>query len=158
MVSARILVGDEGASECVELLRKGGVVGVPTETVYGLAADAFQPMAVARIFEAKGRPLTDPLIIHLPEVAWLERVVRFESKDQRNIVERLGAAFWPGPLTLILPKHARSGHGRFRECCCPGDLPPSLSESHQIGWVTSCRPKCKPLRSNQSCFRGGCPF
>ena len=105
MVSARILVGDEGASECVELLRKGGVVGVPTETVYGLAADAFQPMAVARIFEAKGRPLTDPLIIHLPEVAWLERVVRFESKDQRNIVERLGAAFWPGPLTLILPKH-----------------------------------------------------
>ena len=99
------MAGEEGASECAELLRQGGVVGVPTETVYGLAADAFQPLAVARIFEAKGRPLTDPLIIHLPEVGWLERVVRFETEEQRKIVEKLGAAFWPGPLTLILPKN-----------------------------------------------------
>lgn len=78
---------------------------MPTETVYGLAADAFQPLAVARIFEAKGRPLSDPLIVHLPEVGWLERVVRFTSAEQRELVGRLAAAFWPGPLTLILPKH-----------------------------------------------------
>lgn len=80
------------------------MAGVPTETVYGLAADAFQPLAVARIFEAKGRPLTDPLIVHLPEAGWLERVVRFESKEQQELVENLAGAFWPGPLTLILPK------------------------------------------------------
>ena len=80
-------------------------MGLPTETVYGLAADVFQPLAVARIFEAKGRPLTDPLIVHLPEVGWLDRVVRFTSLEQRNLVESLASAFWPGPLTLILPKH-----------------------------------------------------
>ena len=104
-MSARILAGGEGVAECAELLRRGGVVGVPTETVYGLAADAFQPLAVAQIFEAKGRPLTDPLIVHLPDEGWLERVVRFTSSEQREMVARLAANFWPGPLTLILPRH-----------------------------------------------------
>ena len=104
-MSARNLAGAEGVAECAELLRRGEVAGVPTETVYGLAADAFQPLAVARIFEAKGRPLTDPLIVHLPEVGWLGRVVRFSSSEQRDLVGKLAAAFWPGPLTLILPKH-----------------------------------------------------
>jgi L-threonylcarbamoyladenylate synthase len=89
----------------VEILRSGGVVGVPTETVYGLAGDAFNPTAVARIFEAKGRPLSDPLIVHLPEDGWLDRVALINSKEQRHLVERLASAFWPGPLTLLLPKH-----------------------------------------------------
>jgi L-threonylcarbamoyladenylate synthase len=80
-------------------------VGLPTETVYGLAADVFQSLAIARIFEAKGRPLTDPLIVHLPEVGWLDRVVRFTSLEQRGLAENLASAFWPGPLTLILHKH-----------------------------------------------------
>lgn len=104
-MSARILAGAEGVAECAEALRRGDVAGMPTETVYGLAADAFQSMAVARIFEAKGRPLTDPLIVHLPEAGWLGRVVRFTSSEQRDLVEKLASAFWPGPLTLILPKH-----------------------------------------------------
>jgi len=104
-VSARIVDGEEGVSESVEVLRGGGVVGLPTETVYGLAADCFNPIAIARIFEAKNRPLTDPLIVHLPEVMWLDRVVRLESQDQRIMVEKLAHAFWPGPLTLLLPKH-----------------------------------------------------
>jgi L-threonylcarbamoyladenylate synthase len=104
-VSAQILAGEEGISASVEILRKGGVVGLPTETVYGLAGDAFQPTAVARIFEAKGRPLTDPLIVHLPEAGWLDRVVRFSSSEQSQLVHDLTSAFWPGPLTLLLPKH-----------------------------------------------------
>ena len=104
-VSAQILAGEEGISASVEVLRKGGVVGLPTETVYGLAGDAFQPTAVARIFEAKGRPLTDPLIVHLPEAGWLDRVVLFSSSEQRQLVHDLASAFWPGPLTLLLPKH-----------------------------------------------------
>jgi L-threonylcarbamoyladenylate synthase len=78
---------------------------VPTETVYGLAADAFQPLAVASIFEAKGRPLTDPLIVHLPEGGWIERVAFFESDIERALVDRLSKAFWPGPLTLLLKRH-----------------------------------------------------
>jgi L-threonylcarbamoyladenylate synthase len=88
----------------VEILRGGGVVGLPTETVYGLAGDAFNPMAMARIFEAKGRPLSDPLIVHLPEAGWLDRVALVTSGNQRKLVEQLAAAFWPGPLTLLLPK------------------------------------------------------
>lgn len=104
-MSARILSGEEGIEEAVALLRRGEVVGLPTETVYGLAGDAFQPLAAARIFEAKGRPLTDPLIVHLPEAGWLHRVASFDSPDQQQRVEQLAAAFWPGPLTLILKKH-----------------------------------------------------
>ena len=104
-VRARILKGDQGIAESVAILRRGEVVGLPTETVYGLAGDAFQPMAAARIFEAKGRPLTDPLIVHLPEVGWLERVARIDSLEQQIQVQQLAAAFWPGPLTLTLQKH-----------------------------------------------------
>ena len=103
-MSARIVHGGEGIRDSVELLRQGGVVGLPTETVYGLAGNAFDPMAIARIFEAKGRPLSDPLIVHIPEVGWLERVVHFSSDEQRYLVERLAANFWPGPLTLLLPR------------------------------------------------------
>lgn len=104
-MSAQILAGEEGISASVEILREGGVVGLPTETVYGLAGDAFQPTAVARIFEAKGRPLTDPLIVHLPEAGWLDRLVLFSSFEQRQLIQDLASAFWPGPLTLLLPKH-----------------------------------------------------
>jgi L-threonylcarbamoyladenylate synthase len=68
-------------------------VGLPTETVYGLAGNAFDPMAIARIFEAKSRPLSDPLIVHIPEMGWLERVVRFSSENHRTLVGRLAAKF-----------------------------------------------------------------
>lgn len=104
-MSVRIVHGGEGVCDSVELLRQGGVVGLPTETVYGLAGNAFDPLAIARIFEAKGRPLTDPLIVHLPEASWIERVVHFSSLEQRVMVGKLAEAFWPGPLTLLLPKH-----------------------------------------------------
>ncbi|MCE9542516.1 MAG: threonylcarbamoyl-AMP synthase [Verrucomicrobia bacterium] len=104
-MSAQILAGEEGISASVEILRRGGVVGLPTETVYGLAADAFQSLAVAGIFEAKGRPLTDPIIVHLPEAGWLDRVALFTSSEQRQLIETLASAFWPGPLTLLLTKH-----------------------------------------------------
>ena len=102
---ARIVDGEVGISESVGVLRGGGVVGLPTETVYGLAADCFNPIAIARIFEAKERPLTDPLIVHLPETKWLDRVVFLASPEQQAMVDKLAAAFWPGPMTLLLPKH-----------------------------------------------------
>lgn len=87
----------------VELLRKGEIVALPTETVYGLAADALNPIAVAKIFEAKGRPHFDPLIVHLPDQNWLEKVVEPPAQD-RQLVLQLGEKFWPGPLTMVLPK------------------------------------------------------
>jgi L-threonylcarbamoyladenylate synthase len=87
----------------VELLRKGEIVALPTETVYGLAANALDPIAVAKIFEAKGRPRFDPLIVHLPDDDWLEKVVDLRDQD-RQLVEKLAAKFWPGPLTIVLPR------------------------------------------------------
>ena len=72
----------------------------PTETVYGLGADALSPDAVARIFEAKGRPSHNPVIVHVADVA----AARALASKWPESAERLSAAFWPGPLTLVLPK------------------------------------------------------
>ena len=85
------------------LLADGQPVALPTETVYGLAADALRPDAVLRIFEAKERPLFDPLIVHLPSREWLERVAGIPQESQA-MTEALIAKFWPGPLTLVLPR------------------------------------------------------
>jgi len=85
----------EGAAAA---LRAGRLVILPTETVYGLAADASNPRAVAAIYEAKGRPSFNPLIAHVADVAAARRVARFDAR-----AEALAAAFWPGPLTLVLP-------------------------------------------------------
>jgi L-threonylcarbamoyladenylate synthase len=87
----------------VELLRQGQVVAVPTETVYGLAADALRAEAVIRIFEAKERPKFDPLIVHLPDRTWLERVAKIDTIN-KEIVFELIDVFWPGPFTIVLPK------------------------------------------------------
>ncbi len=82
------------------LLRAGELVGIPTETVYGLAADASNPAAVAKIFAAKGRPADHPLIVHLPDASHLDRW----AVDIPDSARQLAAAFWPGPLTLILKR------------------------------------------------------
>lgn len=82
------------------LILSGDIVAVPTETVYGLAADATNDRAVARIFEAKGRPAFNPLIVHVADIAMARRYV-----DVPPLAEELAAAFWPGPLTLVLPKN-----------------------------------------------------
>ena len=91
------------SSAAVALLRQGEAVALPTETVYGLAAEALNPMAVAKIFEAKERPKFDPLIVHLPEENWLEKVAKVPTRDE-ELVSRLTKAFWPGPLTVVMPK------------------------------------------------------
>jgi L-threonylcarbamoyladenylate synthase len=87
----------------VALLQKGELVALPTETVYGLAADALNAVAVAKIFEAKERPRFDPLIVHLPNREWLEKVAELPVHD-RKLILKLVARFWPGPLTLVLPR------------------------------------------------------
>jgi L-threonylcarbamoyladenylate synthase len=84
----------------IEILRNGGVIGFPTETVYGLAADASNCLAVDRIFDIKGRPRNHPLIVHLDSLA----EARLWSADWSASAEILGALFWPGPLTVIVTK------------------------------------------------------
>lgn len=98
-MSARILKGDAGIEEAVATLAAGGLVALPTETVYGLAALAQDARACAGIFEAKARPLSDPLIVHVPGPEWLERLA-----DPDPLTRQLAGTFWPGPLTLISPK------------------------------------------------------
>lgn len=93
---------DAGAlAEAVRLLRAGGVIGLPTETVYGLAADAAQAEAVASIYRIKGRPADHPLIVHVADVLTARQWADWSPQAQR-----LADAFWPGPLTLVLPRRA----------------------------------------------------
>lgn len=90
----------EHVAAAAAALRAGGLVGMPTETVYGLAALAADPVAVARVFAAKQRPGDNPLIVHLADAKDLPLVARYVPPA----AQRLAAAFWPGPLTLVLPK------------------------------------------------------
>jgi L-threonylcarbamoyladenylate synthase len=83
-----------------EVLRQGGTVAFPTETVYGLGAHALKPLAVARVFEIKGRPRFDPLIVHVPDVAAMDSVAAKVPPEAAELASR----FWPGPLTLVLPR------------------------------------------------------
>ncbi len=93
--------GPEAVAEAAECLLAGGLVAFPTETVYGLGADATDDRAVAAIFEAKGRPRFNPLIVHLPDAEVAERYVAFDARARR-----LAERFWPGPLSLVLPRRA----------------------------------------------------
>ena len=93
----------EAVAQAVELLQQGEVVALPTETVYGLAADAFNAEAVAKVFEVKERPSFDPLIVHIGHKRDLDTIVDV-PEELDEVVDALVEAFWPGPLTLVLPK------------------------------------------------------
>ena len=94
----------QGIDRAAEFLRDGGLVAFPTETVYGLGADACNDRAVAGIFAAKGRPSFNPLIVHVADLDAACRIADFSP-----LAERLAAAFWPGPLTLVLPARPVAG-------------------------------------------------
>ncbi len=95
----RIVPADDASvSRAVSLLCAGQVVALPTETVYGLAADASRADAVAAIYRTKGRPDFNPLIVHVPDMAAAREIAIFDAR-----AEKIAAAFWPGPLTLVLP-------------------------------------------------------
>ena len=91
--------GEDEIREAARILRRGGLLGIPTETVYGLGANALDEEAVGHIFEAKGRPQDNPLILHVPDAGWLERYCR----EVPEVAYLLAEKFWPGPLTMILP-------------------------------------------------------
>lgn len=91
--------GENEIKEAADILRSGGLLGIPTETVYGLGANALDEDAVLHIFQAKGRPQDNPLILHVPDAGWLERYCR----EVPEVAYLLAEKFWPGPLTMILP-------------------------------------------------------
>ncbi|HXL72552.1 MAG TPA: L-threonylcarbamoyladenylate synthase, partial [bacterium] len=86
--------------KAAEIIQDGGLVAFPTETVYGLGADALNPYAVAAIFEAKNRPTFDPLIVHVADMRQAEILVHRFPEKALKLIEK----FWPGPLTIVLPK------------------------------------------------------
>ena len=92
---------EEDIRKGADIIRSGGLVAFPTETVYGLGADALNPEAVKSIFEAKGRPGDNPLIVHIADIAELRPLIAAEPSDS---AKKLMEAFWPGPLTLIFPR------------------------------------------------------
>lgn len=93
----------EAVNRAVAMLRGGGIVALPTETVYGLGADALDAAAVAKIFDAKERPHFDPLIVHLPNKTTLSEVAEVPAEIAKTVTQ-LVETFWPGPLTILLPK------------------------------------------------------
>lgn len=102
-MSALVVPADDASiARAAGVLREGGLVAFPTETVYGLGAHARDERAVARVFEAKGRPRFDPLIVHVPDAAHVSNLVTAFPERAQTLAD----AFWPGPLTLVLPKQA----------------------------------------------------
>lgn len=93
---------EENIRLCAEYIKKGGIVGMPTETVYGLSANAFDVDACFRIFEYKGRPLTDPLIVHVSSIEMAKKIIII-NKEIEHLFNLLTKKFWPGPLTIVLP-------------------------------------------------------
>jgi L-threonylcarbamoyladenylate synthase len=141
----------DGVREACELLRAGEVVALPTETVYGLGADAFNAHAVAKIFAAKERPSFDPLIVHIGSRGDLKNVALI-PEDLQEAVNKLTQAFWPGPLTLILPKHPdvpdlvtsglptvavrQSNHPVFRAVCKELGRPIAAPSANRFGRIS----------------------
>jgi L-threonylcarbamoyladenylate synthase len=139
---------DEGFAKAIKLLREGEVVALPTETVYGLAADALNPEAVAKIFEAKERPRFDPLIVHLPNRKALSEIAIVEPPIASQLIEK----FWPGPLTIIFRKCdvvpdivtagletvavRMSAHPVFREIVSALDRPLAAPSANRFGRVS----------------------
>jgi L-threonylcarbamoyladenylate synthase len=137
----------ENLDLCADLLREGAVIGVPTETVYGLAGNALDRSSVRKIFEVKGRPLIDPLIVHFSSIKEAEAHVIFNAKARE-----LAARFWPGALTLVLPKKPTipdlvtaglssvavrvPGHPIFRSLLERLDFPLAAPSANPFGYVS----------------------
>ena len=138
----------EGCAKAIKLLRAGKIVALPTETVYGLAADALDPAAVVKIFEAKERPRFDPLIVHLPKREALDEIAIVESPIASQLIEK----FWPGPLTIIFRKRdvvpdvvtagletvavRMSAHPVFREIVSELNRPLAAPSANRFGRVS----------------------
>lgn len=104
IATQRLGMAAQDIAQAANVLQNGGLVAFPTETVYGLGADARDDRAVARIYEAKGRPSFNPLIVHVPTIEAAKTLVHWSEAAQK-----LADAFWPGPLTLVLPIRADAG-------------------------------------------------
>ena len=107
METLRLTTNESDIRQAGGIIRSGGLVAFPTETVYGLGADALNAEAVSSVYKAKGRPSDNPMIVHIAYVAALGDLVRGGMESLNGDVHRLIGELWPGPLTLIFPKSDR---------------------------------------------------
>jgi L-threonylcarbamoyladenylate synthase len=138
----------DAAAECAaRALRAGKLVALPTETVYGLAAEALDEQACHRIFEAKSRPLSDPLIVHVPHIDWMFRI-----SSPSDLAEKIAEAFWPGPLTIVTQRRGivpdivtagqetvamrMSAHPIFRVVSLLADFPLAAPSANRFGRIS----------------------
>jgi len=147
----------ESVSEAAALLAAGELVAFPTETVYGLGANARNAAALGRIFEVKGRPKTDPLIVHVATAADAEPLLAMESPDSLALLRALAADFWPGPLTIVAPMapdlptllSAGTGsvgvrcpsHARARQLIAEAGVPVAAPSANRFGHVSPTKPE-----------------
>jgi len=118
METLLLSAAEPGTAEiAARIIKKGGLVAIPTETVYGLGANGLDEDAVAKIFEAKGRPQDNPLILHLCGPEQIELFCHHIPQKAYDLAE----TFWPGPLTMVLPEGygTEAHHGRLIYCGCP---------------------------------------
>jgi len=146
-VKTLLVSGPDGVRQAAALLAAGELAALPTETVYGLGASALDPIACARIFEAKQRPLSDPLIVHIPDESWLYRLA-----DPVGCALDLALTFWPGPLTMVLPRSAevpdivtsgqdtvalrRSAHPVFQQVATAFGQPIAAPSANRFGRIS----------------------
>lgn len=151
ILETRVLTPPEGVTEAVRLLEAGELVVLPTETVYGLGANALDAVACAKIFEAKERPLSDPLIVHVPSADWVERLA-VPNALSSTLAER----FWPGPLTMVLPRTSlvpdivtdgqetvalrMSGHPIFQKIATTFGQPIAAPSANRFGRISPTHP------------------
>lgn len=131
---------DEAVNAAVRLLEAGELVGVPTETVYGLAANALDEGAVAKVFEVKERPSFDPLIVHLSRREEIREICEL-SPEMDEVVQKLMQEFWPGPLTMVLPKKA----GVIPDIVTSGESTVAVRMSAHPVMVAICKQLGKPI-------------
>ena len=134
--------------EAAKLIREGELVAFPTETVYGLGADALHPEASKKIYAAKGRPSDNPLIVHICRFEELESIAR-EVPPQ---AKKLADAFWPGPLTMIVWKNDRVPYDgrRYGYCSDPYAEPPGRIEADRGERMSDRRTECEYIRQTKS--------
>ncbi len=148
MTSNRIVSATENVELAARLIQAGEVVAIPTETVYGLGANALDPIAAAKIFELKSRPKFDPLIVHVADFDTVEMLAAEIPAAARQLAEQ----FWPGPLTMVLPKRPLVPDIVTSGLPSVAVRQPDSAVTLELIRAAECpdrRPECQPIRSNQ---------
>lgn len=146
---------EKDIKEAAKILQNGGLVAFPTETVYGLGADALNPEAVSKVYEAKGRPSDNPMIVHISQPQQLYQLTFEITDDMKTLME----TFWPGPLTMITPARPEVPRVTTGGLDTVAVRMPGQCNDSRVDFrngETSCRSECKSFRTSESDYATAC--